>query len=781
MASEARGRGRRRRKSLGESLRGLLDYDLLWTVVAILIIVAITAPQLRFPEPEYEPGDIAEFDVTAPIDLTVDDPVSTQRRRAEAADGVPDIYDLNPQAYDYAKRVVQSFFGWGRRVREGYEGPWSELAEDVRADLNQQAMAAVDRPLPTSLIEALWDAEAGFSLDNELAVAGSVIGLFQDQLVGSIEPTRVGGTTGILIRDITTQEEQRHDDTSDVLGLSDARNQLRAALAERLELSEEAEETVGDMVAQLVQPNLTYNSNETQLRRQREIAAVEPAFYTVKRGRVLLREGDVVSAQNIVELEALRSQRSGESSLVSTAGTALLVALAVISLWRFVVHYRRRFRYQRVRRLYLLTLVVLVAMVLLTQVSLFIGEAVGDAMTQEPFDSVESYHYAIPFATGAMLVLLLSEVQVAWAFSAVFAVVLGTISQDLGLTLYALLGSFAALYGMSQYKQRTALTQAGLFVGGVNIAAVVAISLMAQPVEPWTIIAFNAACALAGGILVSIAATVALPPLEHSFQSLTDIKLLELSNMNLPLLKELAVAAPGTYHHSVVVGTLAEQAAEAIGVSSLFARVAAYYHDIGKLRQPQYFVENQKDGVNPHDKLSPNMSALVLVSHVKDGVAYAREHGLPEPLVDMIPQHHGTRLIRYFYEKAKQTGNAEVSEPDELDFRYPGPKPQSKEAAILMLADSVEAISRTLSDASPTRLRTMIQSTVQEVVDDAQLDECALTLEDLSNVTDAFLSVLAGMRHQRIEYPSSTDSSEEVSVTFADEDSGSELSDQTYH
>jgi putative nucleotidyltransferase with HDIG domain len=306
--------------------------------------------------------------------------------------------------------------------------------------------------------------------------------------------------------------------------------------------------------------------------------------------------------------------------------------------------------------------------------------------------------------------------------------------------------------------------------------------LLVQPLEPLGALAFQSLCALAGGVLVSIVVTIAIPPLEHVFQSLTDIKLLELSNMNLPLLKDLAVSAPGTYHHSVVVGTLAETAAEAIGVNPLFARVSAYYHDIGKLRQPHYFVENQKDGHNPHDDLSPSMSALILVSHVKDGVAYAQEHGLPQPLIDAIPQHHGTRLIRFFYEKARQAGTEDGREVDESDFRYPGPKPRTKETAILMLADGVEAISRTLSDTSPAKLRAMIRRAIQEVVDDDQLSECALTLEDLSKISEAFLSVLAGMHHQRIEYPGSTETSHpDVKASLQDEDSGSQFSDQTYH
>ena len=782
MAS-SRARSRRAgRQSLGEWIRGILGYDALWTALAVVAIVVITAPQLRFSEPQYKPDDIAETEVTAPINLLVADPVSTDRRLTEADQSVPDVYDHAPLAHDYGKGIIRLLFAWGRSNVDGGGIVWQDLDQEARDDLGQQAMAAVGHPLPDGLIAALAGEDNGFAVVTELAVAGTLISFSEDNLVGTIEQTRLGAPIAINVRDITTQAVERLPDTSAVLSMGDARQQLQLALVERLELSEEAEQTLSELVAGLMPANLNYNSNATQLRRIEATDAVEPVFYEVKRGRALLRQGDVVTAQTILELEALRQQYRNDRSLLSLAGLSLLIALAVMSLWRYVTHYQKRVRYQRVERLYWLVLVVLVGMVALTRGSLFLGEAVASAASQEPFTSVESYRYAVPFASGSVLLMLLVNVQVAWAFSAVFGVVVGAITQDLGMMVFGLLSSFAAVYGMSQYKQRTALTRAGLIVGCVNALAVLGLGLLAQPIEPIGVLAFQALCALAGGVLVSIVVTIAIPPMEHLFQSLTDIKLLELSNMNLPLLKDLAVSAPGTYHHSVVVGTLAETAAEAIGVNPLFARVSAYYHDIGKLRQPQYFVENQKDGRNPHDELSPNMSALILVSHVKDGVAYAQEHGLPRPLIDAIPQHHGTRLIRFFYEKAKQAAIEDGREVDESDFRYPGPKPRSKETAILMLADGVEAISRTLSDTSPAKLRAMIRRAIQDVVDDDQLAECALTLRDLSKIAEAFLSVLSGMHHQRIEYPESTDAPRaEARVSLQDEDSGPQLSDQTYH
>lgn len=770
---------KRGRKSRRQLLKSVLDYELLWTAVAVALIVLFIAPQLPLPVRDYQPGDIAVADVSAPVDFQVVDPESTRRRQDEAETRAGDLYDHDRRVIADAFATINRLFSWGRRQDADGAGRWDRLPQERRSQLEEAAAAAAGRALPEGLVGTLWD--EGFTVGTELVLARSLKGVLEEHLVGTLV-TPPGAGTVVFVRDIETQEQRRLDGSERLIDPNAARQLLRTSLGTALELPQATEEALGNFAATLLRPNLTFNSNETLERRQRARQRVEPVFYEVKRGRRIVRAGDEVDAQTILELHGMRQALGPGRSLLSIGGTALLVGLAVVSLWRYTVHYRRRFRYQRVRWLYLLTLTVLVGMVVLIRLSLFLGEAVGSSMTREPFSVVAAYRFAVPLAAGAMLVLLLVDTQVAWAFAGVFALVVGAVTQDLTLTLYALVGSFVGVYGMSQYKQRTALVRTGLLVGSVNVVAVLGLALLAQPPAPWTIISFQALCALLGGVLVSMVVTFALPPLETLFQSMTDVKLLELSNMNLPLLKKLAVTAPGTYHHSVVMGTLAEQAAEAIGVNPLFARVAAYYHDIGKIRQPHYFVENQKDGHNPHDRLSPHMSALVLVNHIREGIAYAEEHGLPQPLIDMIPQHHGTRLMLYFYEKARQQADPDVDEIDEEEFRYPGPKPQSKEAAILMLADSVEAVSRAMGDPSPTRLRSVIRKVVRDVLEDDQLDECGITMADLSSVQDAFFNVLAAMHHHRIEYPTSGElEGEEVAVGFKDEDHDPQLPGQTYH
>ncbi|MGD9187724.1 MAG: HDIG domain-containing protein, partial [Desulfobacteraceae bacterium] len=240
------------------------------------------------------------------------------------------------------------------------------------------------------------------------------------------------------------------------------------------------------------------------------------------------------------------------------------------------------------------------------------------------------------------------------------------------------------------------------------------------------------------------------PLLEMSFQYTTDITLLELANLDRPILRRLMIEAPGTYHHSVIVGSLVEAAAADIGANPLMAKVCGYYHDIGKVKKPLYFIENQANGVNRHDKLAPSMSSLILIAHVKDGVDIARQDKLGQRIVDTIKQHHGTSLISYFYEKAKHLKGADVVKID--DYRYPGPKPQTKEAGLVMLADVVEAASRTLENPTPSRIQGLVQNLINKIFSDGQLDHCELTLKDLHNIAKSFYKILNGIHHHRIEY-----------------------------
>jgi putative nucleotidyltransferase with HDIG domain len=265
-------------------------------------------------------------------------------------------------------------------------------------------------------------------------------------------------------------------------------------------------------------------------------------------------------------------------------------------------------------------------------------------------------------------------------------------------------------------------------------------------------VGLSAIFAFVGGPISVGVVSFLLPALESAFGITTDTRLLELSNQNLPLLKRLSLEAPGTYQHSLSVSNLVEAGADAVGANALLLRVCAYYHDVGKLVKPEYFVENQRNG-NPHDALLPSMSALVIQSHVKEGLELAREAKLPLPIRQAIATHHGTKLIRYFFNKAQERSGEEKSEVRESDYRYPGPRPHTKELGILLLADAVEAAARTLDNPTPTKVQAMISKIFSNALEDEQLDECELTFSELDKVASAFLWVLTNMYHHRIDYP----------------------------
>ncbi len=316
-----------------------------------------------------------------------------------------------------------------------------------------------------------------------------------------------------------------------------------------------------------------------------------------------------------------------------------------------------------------------------------------------------------------------------------------------------------AAHGVASCRNRMAPIHAGAVVGTCNVSMIVLASLMQDQFGPAAVLV-QSVCGFFGGVFAGILVTGFAPLAEMLFGYTTDLKLLELASMDQPLLQELMLQAPGTYHHSVIVSNMVEAAAKAIGANSLLAKVSAYYHDIGKLKKPLYFIENQFDGENRHEKLAPSMSSLILISHVKEGVELTRQHKLGQPIVDIISQHHGTRLISFFYQKAleareknKTSKGTELPPIDVEDYRYPGPKPQTKEAGLVMLADVVEAACRALPEPTPARIQGLVNKLINNIFIDGQLDECELTLKDLHQIAKRFNQILATIHHKRIEYP----------------------------
>ena len=362
--------------------------------------------------------------------------------------------------------------------------------------------------------------------------------------------------------------------------------------------------------------------------------------------------------------------------------------------------------------------------------------------------STQAFVYTLPINGATMLLTLFTQPQLGLLVASLMAGLTGFMLKSPAFFLYFLVGGFWVALRLYGCRHRRTLIKVGLELGILQAMLSLFMNTMKQEIS-YTHIPLDLSLALLGGIASSVVVLGLTPIVEIIFGYTSDIQLLELASLDQPLLKELMLKAPGTYHHSVVVAQLVEAVAEEIGANPLLAKVAAYYHDIGKMKKPLYFIENQIGIENKHDKLNPSMSALIIMSHVKDGVELAQKYRLGNAIIDIIKQHHGTSLITYFYHKAKEQ-NPNVKEED---FRYPGPKPQTKEAGLVMLADAVEAASRSLVDPSPSRIKNTVQKVISNLFLDGQLDECELTLKDIHKIEEMFTKVLIGIFHPRIEYP----------------------------
>lgn len=466
--------------------------------------------------------------------------------------------------------------------------------------------------------------------------------------------------------------------------------------------------------------------------------------YKVNKGEVIVEAGHRVSEKAARILDEIARREGIGNRRYAYLGLTMLILLFFYLFYRDVKRYRPAL-ITDTRKLFLLALLLLVT-VIVAQFAKYIFSLVADKFL---LDSI-TIGFAVPVSAGAMLVCLLFDFHLAVGFSFVVSILVGSLFQsDPFMPIYYFLGSIMAALSVIHCKKRTAVIRAGAFTGLINLVTILGIDLYRGDLLTRSI--YDLSAGFLGAVFVSMIVSVSLPFFEALFDIATDIKLLELLDPNQPLLKELVYKSPGTYHHSIVIGNLAEAAAEAIGENPLLARVGAYYHDVGKIRKPEYFIENQRPYDNKHDRLMPSMSSLIIASHVKDGIDMAREHKLPTSVIDIIRQHHGTSLITYFYQKAKEL--QPLVKIAEADYRYPGPRPRTKVAAIVMLSDSVEAASRTLDNPTPQRIQALTNSIITRIFLDDQLVRCDLTLRDLREIARSFNLVLSGIFHHRIDYP----------------------------
>jgi hypothetical protein len=654
---------------------------------------------------QVEVGQVARKDLAAPI--TAVNTAETERLKEEAArhsvleaNEDPSYYLKNPAI---VLRVEENITGILNLLRLGIE---PEAVEDSGFE---------------SVPEALSVSEIDRRLIRDWKMEISKPTLEAISALSFAEFDQFAQTTSDLV--LATMEERISED-----GLRDARDAFEASV-EASSLRGEPANAATIIGRQLIQSNLVLDTEKVNQAREEARDSVEPV--RIMQGEIIVRKGDVVRPEHVTLLTDVGLIKTGRDY-----GVLVGMVLSVIAMLALMGVFLYQERPEVLKNGTQLALVgsVLVAVL-----------AIGKLFSMINWPGAA---YLNPSALLGLLLTLLIDARVANVVTIVLAILLGLVFEmNWAITIFALIGGLAAVFSVSKVSQRGDVMRAGFIVGGVNVFIMIFLGLVGQNTE----LIIHSYLGLLAGVLVSIVTIGVLPYLESLFKITSPIRLLELSNPNHPLLRRLMLEAPGTYHHSILVGNLAEAAAESIGADGLLARVGSHYHDIGKLRRPYFFVENQVGKDNPHDKMAPSLSTLIITSHVKDGVELASEFKLPSVVTQFIAQHHGTDLVRFFYHRACEACDDDSVE--ERDFRYLGPKPQGKEVAIVSLADATEAAVRSISKPNPGKIEGLVRKIIKDRLNSGELDESDLTFQDMDKIATAFTKVIMGMFHSRVEYP----------------------------
>jgi putative nucleotidyltransferase with HDIG domain len=750
-----------------EPVGKILDSDrrFRWVILFSLTILfsLILFPSLVTTKHQYNLGDVAERDIKSPIDFFIEDQAATELNRQRAEEKVLTVYDYDAELGPRIALNVEEIFALMRAastarnitsdpIPEAAENSGGQIAnaqkppENVVTDKRQYIEEKLGIRVTRGAFSALET--VGFSKKTAELINAILLKILKNGVVTNKEILLKESEKGIILRNVSSQREDTVLQLKQFYGLDQAKTMVRIIGQPLLsDLDYGMLNLVVDFVQRLIQPNITLNRNETQERKKAATAEIKSVLHKIKAGEMLLREGERVTEVQLLKLKTLALQTKKQQVLLTSVGAALV--LICLLMTTYILHLSKPGRLSGEHNKSLLFMAcVFLTFFLLAEISYKLSEVLTLNSTL-PIQMTSTW-FGIPLASGAMIVCVFMGIGIAIPIAMVMAVSFAVIfGNSLSYFLFFLISGTMAAHWIQNCRERKVFITAGAKLGLLNILLVTAIDFYLADLSGSKLF-YDWVFGFMGGIGAGIVTAGIVPLVEIAFGYTTDISLLEQANLDRPILRRLMIEAPGTYHHSVIVGSLVEAAAAEIGANHLLARVCGYYHDIGKINKPLYFIENQTNGKNKHDKLAPSMSGLILIAHVKEGVEIAKEHKLGQDIIDTIRQHHGTSFIKFFFDKAKQLRGEDQVNVD--DFRYPGPKPQTREAGLVMLADVVEAASRTLDNPTPSRIQGLVQNLINHIFSDGQLDECELTLKDLHKIARSFNKILYGIHHHRIEY-----------------------------
>jgi len=668
---------------------------------------------------------VADQTIRSPI--TVEDKESTEKKKEEAKNQVQDVYVVNKEIAQNRVDLISSIFDSVTEVNNDVEKQLEEKSK--KAEEEEKNKESIKEPSVDEKLELL-KGKLTNEVTNEIMDRSlkSLIPYSEDQLEIAKDITVTAIHTVMNGKIPSDEVENAKKRVEDILKVNDG-------------LTSDLKSASIDLGRFAIIQNEFYDPTATEEMRQQAVDGVEPI--RVLQGQVLVEEGQLISREIHRQLE-LVGLLDSDNSIQPFIGLGLIILAMLAALYFYTLKRTSKEKENNIQFYLMFFLIISVTIVLMKTISAF-----------QQFEYTE-IGYIFPAAMAVMLIKILMEEKSALLVTIMLAVcgmimfnegVAGTF--NVGMGIYIITSGLASILFLNKRNQRTNILYAGFFISFINIVTILAILYLQNGHYGAKEYGVFLLLAVISGISSAVLTIGFLPFLETGFGVLSTIKLIELSNPNHPLLRKILTEAPGTYHHSVMVANLAESACEAIGANGLLARVGCYYHDIGKTKRPHFFIENQMNMGNPHDRIPPQASKNIIIAHATDGAELLRKYKLPKEIVDIAEQHHGTSLLKYFYFKAKEKGG----EVKESDYRYPGPKAQTREVAIIGIADSVEAAVRSLNAPTTEQIDSLIKNIISDRLQDGQLDECDLTLKELDIVRNTLSETLKGIFHSRIEYP----------------------------
>ena len=729
--------------------------------VMLLLVVALFALAQTFDHTTesyaYKIGDVAGRDIKAPKDFFIEDKATNLAKMNNVKASIRTVYDFDDNLLKNITDGIASAMDFGRQMLQSQDNALDITSpESAESSDTTFSMALASKPefekklgieISNGAFQILFNEKFSEEVTGYLtAIIGTIL---TNGIVSNKEILLGEEEKGITLKTIQSHKERVVTDIKVFYGPDQAKTMVRVVGQPILKgVNYSLANLVVDICQRLLQPNITLNKNETEKRISQAQERIKPTLYQIKAGEMIVREGERVDELKLVKLNALNEQVEDKNVIMTITGICMFTSLLLLVVYFLYLKDHPKLGRDMNKHITFLTLGLLLY-IGFTELAVYIAHTSNPEMSGKIASS--AIYMVVPLPAAAMITCIFLGFDIALYFSLVLCS-LCTISFGGGfqIFLFFFLSSITAAYWIKERHERHHFIVAGfklaLFNGCLAIALVF---FMPSQVLPWAILLKQVIMAVGGGVFAAILTVGFTPLIEVLFNYTTAAKLLEFSNLDQPLIKKLMIEAPGTYNHSVIVATLAEAAASAIHADSLKTKVMAYYHDIGKLDKTMYFIENQSDGRNRHDKLSPSMSALILIGHVKKGVEIAKKYKMGNEIVEGIIQHHGTSLIKYFYNKSLKAGNENINEDD---FRYPGPKPQTREAGIVMLADVAEAATRALERPTPSRIQGRVKELINDIFADGQLEECEMTLKDLHQIAKSFNTILTSIYHSRIEY-----------------------------